>query len=450
MRLWITTLFAGLLCLGHLAAAEALSSASDLRAETRVLLSKTIVSICSAGMDSGSGIVVSASGLILTTSTLLKPDQAKFNVRFADGTACVSEIVAMDKETESALLRVKSTETSDFAFLPLGDSSKVKVGSAAISVGNPLDSILADHQVSVSFGTITGAYDVCSADAASHYCGPALETDAAINAGSEGGALIDDAGKVIGMTCLAVDRARMLGTAVPINRIKTAFEKELALAQTLEPEKWLELGGAAQALRKPQGVSDRATQALVKICAHAGKECSTGIVIDDVGHVLTSGAFSVGQQIDVELSAGKIVHAWVLRQSAGLDLSLLKLESAQKVAWIPLKEKASVVSGIRISVVATCALGETPSINSGIVSATDRFNGTAAQTDARLTAGNAGGAVLNRAGDLIGVVSHSKTMCQCSAQNAGVSFFTPAPQIRKWIEEANLVVDATAQFEEGH
>lgn len=393
------------------------------------LLNKAIVSVRADGMDSGSGFVVASEGLVVTASTLISQDQRPVQVRFANGLSFSADVVATDQGTESALLRIRVQEPRTFSFLPLGDSSAVKIGSLAVSAGNPLDSIHSDRQVAVSSGTITGTYDVCSADAASRYCGPALETDAAINAGSEGGALLNDAGQVIGMTCLAVNRTRMMGTAVPINRIESAYKKYLAANNPADKK----IADAQQ--NKSQDAFDRATRALVKIYIPAAAETITGVVIDEVGHVLTSGSFVAGQRVDVTLAAGGRAYATVLRQSSSMDLSLLKLDAPQNAAWIPLMEKASIVAGIRIAIVNRCASCEWPSISTGIISAVGRLDGTAVQTDARMNASNAGGAVLNSRGELIGVVSHTKVICEYRAQNAGVSFFTPSSVILSWVEE---------------
>ncbi len=192
-----------------------------------------IVSVQNKGMESGTGVVVSRDGLILTAASLLSTDGAPITIRFCSGRSVSADIVARDSATESALLRIKDSTDYNLPFLRLVDSSRVKVGSRAMTAGNPLDALSSDHQVAFSTGTITRIAHVCSADACSRYDGPALETDAAINAGSEGGALLNDEGELIGMTCLCVDRTRMRGCAVPSNRIKTAYEKYLTGQQTI-------------------------------------------------------------------------------------------------------------------------------------------------------------------------------------------------------------------------
>lgn len=396
---------------------------SDLNRSLLSSLSKTVVSVRTEGMESGSGVIVAPGGLVLTASTLLSKDKRAVQIRFADGQTFPAEVVATDRGTESALLQIKGAGSPAFSYLSLADSSTVTVGSRAISAGNPLDSIYADHQIALSSGTITGTYTLCSCDAASCYCGLALETDAAINAGSEGGALLNDAGQMIGMTCLAVDHTRMKATAIPINRIKSAYPTRLS---DNAPK------SAGTRHDSVLGTTATAMSALVKIPISGG--AVNGIMIDAAGHVLTVGTFAEGQRLDVELAGGDSTHATVMRQSSALDMSLLQLDSRKAVNWIVLNDMTQVVSGIPITIVSR--RGASVSINQNIVSAIDRLDGTAAQTDARLNESDAGGAVLNRQGELIGIVSHINSVSKYGSQNAGVSFFTPVCAIQSWLGNA--------------
>ncbi len=208
---------------------NAVPAAELFSTSTRVItsVSSTIVSVQSQGMDSGSGVIISPDGLVLTASTLLSRDSATIKIQLSDGQTYSADVVATDSATESALLHVRLQAGSIIPFLTLANSSLMKVGSPVMTAGNPLDSISADHQVAFSVGSITAISDVRSGDVCSRYFGSALETDAAINAGSEGGALLNETGHMIGMTCLCVDRTRMRGCAVPSNRIKAAYEKYL-------------------------------------------------------------------------------------------------------------------------------------------------------------------------------------------------------------------------------
>lgn len=410
----------------NLSSADAPFVFNDLNHALSTSLSKTVVSVRTEGMESGSGVLVGRDGLVLTANTLLSKDKRPVQIRFADGQTFSAEVVATDRGTESALLQIETAGSPTFSFLPLADSSTVSVGSHAISAGNPLDSICADHQIALSSGTITSMYNVCSCDSASCYCGIALETDAAINAGSEGGAFLNDAGQLIGMTCLAVDRTRMKATAIPINRIKSAYA-------TLLINKVSKCESAASARQdNSNGTTATALSALVKIpVSGSAVRTVTGVMIDASGHILTVGVFVEGQRLDVELASGESAHATVVRQSSALDVSLLQMDSRKATNWIALNEKMQVVSGIPITIASKRAASV--SINQNIVSAVGRLDGTAAQTDARLNESDAGGTVLNRQGELIGIVSRIDSLCKYGSQNAGVSFFTPARAIQAWL-----------------
>ena len=96
-------------------------------------------------MESGSGVVVSPDGLVLTASTLLAPERT-ITVLFIDGRSFAARVVATDRGTESALLQIQGAASGSFSALTLADSSLVRVGQRAISAGNPLDSIANDRQ----------------------------------------------------------------------------------------------------------------------------------------------------------------------------------------------------------------------------------------------------------------------------------------------------------------
>lgn len=395
-------------------------------------LSKAIVSVRGEGMESGSGIVLTADGIVLTCSNLIPECKREVEVRFADGATFKAGIIAFDPATESVLLKIAATR--QFDFIPLADSSRVSVGATAITAGNPLDSVLSDRQLAISVGTITGSYHVCSADAASRYCGPVLETNAAINSGSEGGALLNESGELIGMTCLSVDRLRMKGTAVPSNSIQTVYAEHL--------KSYVNTPIAPKAVSN--SAFEPAFRALVKIHVPAGQsslpaglDSINGVLIDKVGHILTSGTFETGLKLNVELPDGKTARAVVQRQSATYDISLLVLEGNASSAFLPLCERSRVLPGIGITIADRSLASGDISLQSGIVSAVGRLDGVAVQTDVRLCAGNGGGAVLNRRGELIGLVSHTKLMCALCAQNAGVSFFTSSSTLRSWIDNGN-------------
>jgi S1-C subfamily serine protease len=114
-----------------------------------------------------------------------------------------------------------------FPFVRIGDSSRLRIGQLAYTLGNAFRSISEDQQVSLAVGAVSGSYVLTEPRNESHYRGPAIETTAAVNDGMDGGPLVDGNGDVVGLISLNFSRNRWLGTAVPVNMILPTIAEEL-------------------------------------------------------------------------------------------------------------------------------------------------------------------------------------------------------------------------------
>lgn len=164
------------------------------------------------GKYNGTGAVVSPDGWIVSNITTVPRNATHIKVYFTDGHIRSAVFKASDTGTEGSLIKV---DAQDLPFMRISDSKDYKVGDPVYSWGNSFSSIQKDGGVSLSAGNISGMYLASSADDQSHYSGPALETDAAVNPGSDGGPLTDSEGNLIGVLTLAYSRTRWLGLAIP-------------------------------------------------------------------------------------------------------------------------------------------------------------------------------------------------------------------------------------------
>jgi putative serine protease PepD len=143
--------------------------------------------------DSGSGIVVSAKGLILTNNHVVS-GATRIIVQFggSGGPTRVAHIVGVDASNDLALLSVTPTGLT-LSPLRFGNSAGVRVGDPAFAIGNPytFDQTLTVGVISARNRTIT------SPDGAS--ITGVIQTDAALNPGNSGGPLLNAAGRVIGV-----------------------------------------------------------------------------------------------------------------------------------------------------------------------------------------------------------------------------------------------------------
>ncbi len=161
-------------------------------------------------VDTGSGVVLNSSGLIVTNAHVLAGGDT-FYVVTAQGQAqqIPSSQIWSDTVSDLAFLRTGITGLKPAT---LGDSNNVTVGEPVIAIGNPLGYYLKD---TVTRGIVSGVgRDVTGA---SFY--PLIQTDAAINPGNSGGALVDASGEVIGITSLKFSSSTVQGLnfAIPSN-----------------------------------------------------------------------------------------------------------------------------------------------------------------------------------------------------------------------------------------
>jgi serine protease Do len=154
----------------------------------------------------GSGVIVSAGGLVLTNNHVVErasdvrvvlPDRREFKAR----------VLGTDKKTDLALLQI---EAKDLPFLLFGDSSKARVGETVLAIGNPLG---VGQTVSKGIVSAKGRANVGIVDYEDF-----LQTDAAINPGNSGGALVNLRGELIGIPTAIASRTggfQGIGFAIP-------------------------------------------------------------------------------------------------------------------------------------------------------------------------------------------------------------------------------------------
>lgn len=162
----------------------------------------------------GSGVVVDATGEIITSNAVIEPGAGSVGVGFCDGKTLKAAVVARYERGNLALLKV---EGGSFTPAPLAERDPPRPGEVVFTAGNVLDSIGIDGTPSLSRGVIA-RLGRASGDAG--YPGWAIETDAAVNVGSYGGALVNLEGKVIGIVDSGFSVRRWLGQAIPIDVVR--------------------------------------------------------------------------------------------------------------------------------------------------------------------------------------------------------------------------------------
>jgi len=191
----------------------------------------------------GSGVIIDTAGHVLTNNHVVDGagQNGSIAVVLSDGRGYSAEVVGTDSATDLAVIKIKDAPKGLKA-ATLGNSSVVKVGSGVMALGNPLGlsntvttgivsavnrpvtTTASSSQEQNPFGQSTGEQVVTNA----------IQTDAAVNPGNSGGALVDSGGRVIGITSSIASLGSSmggqsgsigLGFAIPINKAKSVADE---------------------------------------------------------------------------------------------------------------------------------------------------------------------------------------------------------------------------------
>lgn len=186
----------------------------------------------------GSGIIISEDGYILTNNHIVNSSSnnsyyevSKANkltvYLYNDETAYEAKIIGTDEQTDLAVIKIEKT---GLTAAELGNSDSVQVGEFSMAVGNPLG-----MQSSVTSGIISAVNrKVTDSDGKTFTL---IQTDAAINAGNSGGALVNAEGKVVGINTLKLSGTGIegMGFAIPINSTVDIYEQLIQYNKVKRP-----------------------------------------------------------------------------------------------------------------------------------------------------------------------------------------------------------------------
>ena len=157
----------------------------------------------------GSGVVITPDGFMLTSAHVVGSADATGRAAFVDGRELDFTVVGTDPLSDLAVLR---TEGRDLVPAELGDAEQLRVGQLVVAIGNPFG-----FAGSVTAGVVSalGRSLATRAGQATRFVENVIQTDAALNPGNSGGALVNGRGQVVGVNTAVAGIG--LGLAVPIN-----------------------------------------------------------------------------------------------------------------------------------------------------------------------------------------------------------------------------------------
>ena len=177
---------------------------------------------------SGSGVIISADGYIVTNYHVIE-NANKLTVTLYDGRVFDAQIIGGDEATDLAVIKI---EANDLAYATLGDSDELRVGDLVVAIGNPLDAQA--FAWTVTDGIVSGLGRTIETDGQSFTL---IQTNAAINAGNSGGALLNSNGELIGINSMKLtgESVEGMGFAIPINDAKPIIDQLISQGYVSRP-----------------------------------------------------------------------------------------------------------------------------------------------------------------------------------------------------------------------
>ena len=286
------------------------------------------------GEAEGSGVILDDTGRVLTNNHVVSGVGAngELTVTLSDGRAYSATVVGTDPSTDLAVIAMKGADKLTPA--TLGDSDAVKVGSPVMAVGNPLGlaGTVTTGIVSALDRPVTTTSESARASAGDGgaVVTNAIQTDAAVNPGNSGGALVDDTGRVIGIPSSIASLGSTgagsqsgsigLGFSIPINEAKSIADQLIASGTAEHPY----LGVGLKDGSVKDGTASR-TAAVVATVSAGTPAAAAGLQVGDavtaVDGEAVNGSESLVAQVR-ERSVGAKVDLTVVRSGTSRQISI--------------------------------------------------------------------------------------------------------------------------------
>ncbi|MGI8585659.1 MAG: S1C family serine protease [Thermoleophilaceae bacterium] len=309
--------------------AEALDAYSRVVTEVARGLAPSVASLRVAhgrrrgpgAVGGGSGVAITPDGFVLTSAHVVADSGRLGSARFADGRELQFTVVGRDTLSDLAVLRV---DAGDLRPATLGDAERLAVGQLVVAIGSPYG-----FAGSVTAGVVSalGRSLPTRSRAATRIVESVIQTDAALNPGNSGGALVDGRGEVIGINTAVAGVG--LGLAVPINeatrKILGALMREGRVRRA-----YLGIAGGGRPLppRVARELGRRRGVEVVEVVAGSPAD-RAGVRPEDVIVTLDGAAIEDADDLQRLMDADRIatpIAARVVREGRELTIELVPAE----------------------------------------------------------------------------------------------------------------------------
>ncbi len=264
----------------------------------------------------GSGFLISPDGYIVSNSHVIG-NAAKVVVTLTDGTKHDAKIIGTDDLTDIALLKI---DGNNFPYLKLGNSDDVIVGEWVIALGNPFGLFDINDKPTVTVGVISSVgLNFPNLDGRS-YRGM-IQTDAAINSGNSGGALVNANAEVIGVNTFIYTGGGQgnigIGFAIPINRVKQITDELRRFGKIDRSFKTgISVQGLNRGLARYFGVSEEMSGVVITNIEKRSAGDKAGLKVGDI--IVEANGVAISTEQDLintvrEMRAGDILRLKIFR-----------------------------------------------------------------------------------------------------------------------------------------
>jgi serine protease DegQ len=222
----------------------------------------------------GSGVIVRADGFILTNNHVVEGAD-RIQVELYDKRVFAAKKVGVDPESDLAVIRI---EANDLPALAIGDSSKLAVGDIVLAIGNPFG--VFGNSVTMGIVSALGRTQIGEGSPFESF----IQTDAAINQGNSGGALVDIAGNLVGINTSIFTRTgdfSGIGFAIPTTIAKPILEQLIANGEVRRGYLGATLGSVTPELKERLALKDT-KGAFVAAVIDGGPGARAGVRPNDV------------------------------------------------------------------------------------------------------------------------------------------------------------------------
>ena len=290
----------------------------------------------------GSGFIIESNGLILTNAHVVEGATTIY-VTLTDKREFKAKLLGMDKRTDVAVVKI---EARDLPRLPLGDSSKVRVGEWVLAIGSPFG-----LENTVTAGIVSAK----SRDTGDYL--PFIQTDVAVNPGNSGGPLLNTAGQVIGINSQIFSRSggyMGISFAIPIDEAMRVADQLRTNGKMTRGRIGVALGEMTKEVAESLGLG-KPRGAYVRNVEPGGPAAAGGIEAGDV--ILSFNGRDISKSTDLprvvgETKPGTSVPLQVWRKGGTRDLTVTvaDTESTQAVSKKPDTPAANGSSALGVAV----------------------------------------------------------------------------------------------------